>query len=404
MVDIDLLYCCHVILLLVHQEALIFFIMLYNNNNHHTMSVFLHVQYSSVTAGHDSFYNQSYPSIIHKRMSPILDKLGVELLANNIAQGANNCIPYQMCYEAMGGMDPDWVGWEQSYNCGHDEGVFELAARIAGWSKNKGVVYYSASGAWSPNQCPPSEDSPPYSDENWSVAKAGLAAWVPSANDIDEWKSELEKYSLASLSAKRFQTFNDRAHDYRAVSPHGFNVWESNRECKGRDKADTKDITNCNGIDAAQQCKMKFMSLEASLYGKEDGRGANWHPTRAFHMLRGEFITFLYSLALMDGIYELQSALEAKGDAKGIDPLVRESLKKEYISKLAALQPPLPEPKKCHGYHCDKRPICYTDYRPHHPRAEGSLMNVIVGRTNWTYEPELLGEWSLQYVIGYVYV
>ena len=81
---------------------------------------------------------------------------------------------------------------------------------------------------------------------------------------------------------------------YTGVSPHGFNVWEGNRECKGRDKEDTKDITNCNGIDAAQQCKMKFMSVEASVYGKEDGHGANWHPPRAFHMLRGEFIAYLY--------------------------------------------------------------------------------------------------------------
>jgi len=43
---------------------------------------------------------------------------------------------------------------EQSYNCGHDEGVFELTARWAGWSKEKGVAYFSASGAWAPNECP----------------------------------------------------------------------------------------------------------------------------------------------------------------------------------------------------------------------------------------------------------
>ena len=39
------------------------------------------------------------------------------------------------------------VRW-QSYNCGHDEPVFETATRIATWSKNKAMVYYSASGAW----------------------------------------------------------------------------------------------------------------------------------------------------------------------------------------------------------------------------------------------------------------
>jgi hypothetical protein len=25
----------------------------------------------------------------------------------------------------MGGLDADFIGWEQSYNCGHDEGVVQ---------------------------------------------------------------------------------------------------------------------------------------------------------------------------------------------------------------------------------------------------------------------------------------
>ena len=52
--------------------------------------------------------------------------LGIDLIVHNIAQGANNCIPYTMCYESMGGKDPDFVGWEQSYNCGHADDVFEV--------------------------------------------------------------------------------------------------------------------------------------------------------------------------------------------------------------------------------------------------------------------------------------
>jgi hypothetical protein len=33
-------------------------------------------------------------------------------------------------------------------------GAFEMTARWAGWSKNKGIVYFSASGAWVPDSCP----------------------------------------------------------------------------------------------------------------------------------------------------------------------------------------------------------------------------------------------------------
>lgn len=93
---------------------------------------------SSVTAGHDNYYNQSYPSIVMNRLSNIFSKLGIELIVRNIALGANPCYPYVFCYESMGGSDPDFINWEQSYNCGRDTPIFETAMRIAGRSKNKG--------------------------------------------------------------------------------------------------------------------------------------------------------------------------------------------------------------------------------------------------------------------------
>jgi hypothetical protein len=30
------------------------------------------------------------------------------------------------------------IGWEQSYNCGRDDGVFETMGRLAGFMKEKG--------------------------------------------------------------------------------------------------------------------------------------------------------------------------------------------------------------------------------------------------------------------------
>jgi len=354
---------------------------------------------SSVTAGHDNHFAQSYPQIVQARMSPVLAALGVDLQVHNIAQGANNCAPYQLCYEAMGGLDPDWINWEQSYNCGHDEAIFELAGRVAGWSKNRAVVYYSASGAWSPSGCPPSTDKPPFSDPKWKPMDASLNPWKPEKKEVDAAKATLNAFASKAQSSKRFHTYNDGSHDYSGVSPHGFNVWEPNPLCTGRDKDDTKDITNCNGIDAAQGCKLRFMSHEASVYGSDSGGGANWHPTRAFHMLRGEAIVWLYTLALLDGIIEMQS----KAGGGGVAALAedkRKSLYSEYDAKLAKLQPPIPaSPKRCQTYHCEERPVCYTDHLPHWP-ADMGLKDVIVGKTRWSYEPEEYGEWSLQY--GYL--
>jgi hypothetical protein len=71
---------------------------------------------SSVTAGHDNYYNQSYPFVFERRMKSAFQKSGVELIVRNIAQGANDCYPSNYCYESMGGSQFDWVGWEQSYN------------------------------------------------------------------------------------------------------------------------------------------------------------------------------------------------------------------------------------------------------------------------------------------------
>jgi hypothetical protein len=58
---------------------------------------------SSVTAGHDNYLSQAYPQVYERRMKPVFEALGIKLLVHNIAQGANNCRPSNLCYDAMGG-------------------------------------------------------------------------------------------------------------------------------------------------------------------------------------------------------------------------------------------------------------------------------------------------------------
>jgi hypothetical protein len=373
---------------------------------------------SSVTAGHDNYFNQSYPLVVQHRLRPILEMLGVRLDVHNIAQGANNCLPYSFCYESMGGMDPDFVNWEQSYNCGHDDFIFELVARYSGWSKNRALIYYSASGAWAPDNCPPSKDSPPFSSERWSPASAGLEEWLPSWEDVKEQKELLSEYNKAKPSAARFTGWKDKSVlqsvsddgilptlssalaalyrlaglsdtlDYRGVHVHGFNVWEQNPKCMYKNKKG-EESTNCNGIDAAQECTLRFMTREASTYAA--GSGAKWHPTRAFHMLRGEMIAWVYGLPLLDALYMLQ---------KDTLSSTREALEHKYRKKLHDLLPSMGASYRCNKVNCDLRPTCYTDFKPHHPRNM-TLSELLVGsRTNWTYDDFQYGEWSLKY--GYV--
>eukprot|EP01039_Chlorochromonas_danica_P000001 gene1-1_t len=365
---------------------------------------------SSVTAGHDNYFNQSYPMIFQHRMKEVFDALGIDLIVHNIAMGANNCLPYTYCYEAMGGRDPDFLGWEQSYNCGRDGAVFEFMARLALFSRNLAVVYYSASGAWSPSNCPPSTDAVPYCAETWSPAIANLTEWHPQVNDIETEKDSLFRFNAHGASAARF--INGFKNDYTNSGLLGFNVWEKNGQCE-IPKGD--GVVNCNGLDAVEGCTMKFMTHEASVFGQPSGRGAGWHPPRAFHMLRGEAIAWLYSLILFESIFMVEQDLLGQDYA---------TLSKTYEKKLLEWKSAaFPHPKQCSGYHCERHPICFTGDKPqlyssaksasakplirktfqaghYQQHYNMSLQSVVLGSSSWTYEEGAYGSWSLEF--GYL--
>jgi len=132
---------------------------------------------SSVTAGHDNYYYQSHPFVFERRLKDIFKSIGIDLLVRNIAQGANNCLPYNYCYEAMGGFDADFIMWEQSFNCGRDRGIFELMARNAYWYG--AVIYYMASGGYIPSICPKSKEKFPRIHEDWTPQQANITMEIP---------------------------------------------------------------------------------------------------------------------------------------------------------------------------------------------------------------------------------
>ena len=61
----------------------------------------------------------------------------------------------------------------------------------------------------------------------------------------------------------RFSGWRKGDKNYDGIGAHGFNVWEVNKKCVFQKDGVTK--MGCNGIDAAMECTMKFMSFEASL-------------------------------------------------------------------------------------------------------------------------------------------
>jgi hypothetical protein len=71
----------------------------------------------------------------------------------------------------------------------------------------------------------------------------------------------------------------------------------------------------------------------------------------------------------------------------------------EYKDALDKLQPPMPAPRKCQSYHCDARPMCYTNFEPHYSKNM-TLSELVVGNTTWEYDAAELGDWSIHY--GYL--
>ena len=47
-------------------------------------------------------------------------------------------------------------------------------------------------------------------------------------------------------------------------------------------------------------------------YGSDEGNGANWHPPRGMHLLRGEAISWLYVMALYDAMLMIKTEQQSK--------------------------------------------------------------------------------------------
>ena len=346
---------------------------------------------SSVTAGHDNYFAESWPIVYERRMKPIFNALGVRLRVHNVAQGANNCLPSNFCYESMGGFRADWIGWEQSYNCGKAVNIFELMARVAKWSD--AVLYFAASGAFKPDKCKNSPDKVPWSNEKWTPEVAGLkvgdktyptndtegykdanlkkgswwdheyAEYKPRKEEIAKFRALLHEGYMAANSVGRF-TGAMYPH-YNGVAPHGFSVWT---------RGELGDAMNFRG-DCYEEGGLHWMTFDAAKYSK--GSGANWHPPAGMHLLRGEILAYNYVHVAMDAIDMVETALNELGEGQDT-PEKRKEMVAGYLKKLEKLQKPMPEKPMFCSPDCDTKPQCYTNFEPHY-NSKRLLTNLVVG-------------------------
>uniref|UniRef100_A0A7S0WUK3 Uncharacterized protein n=1 Tax=Pyramimonas obovata TaxID=1411642 RepID=A0A7S0WUK3_9CHLO len=67
---------------------------------------------TSVTAGHDNYYNESHPFVFERLASCAFVAAGLKLVVRNTAMGFNQGLPYSLCAATYYGEDTDLAIWE----------------------------------------------------------------------------------------------------------------------------------------------------------------------------------------------------------------------------------------------------------------------------------------------------
>jgi len=112
-------------------------------------------------------------------------------------------------------------------------------------------------------------------------------------------------------------------------------------------------------------------------------------------MLRGEAISWLYTMAALDAIYMLDSDLK-KSSANDLSARYKDKLDQLQVihfksnttrfiistNSIELYQPPMPEPVHCRAYHCEHKMNCYTNFQPHYS-PDLRITDLIIGSTNW---------------------
>lgn len=226
---------------------------------------------SSVTAGHDNLFRHSHPLVLESRMRPIFEALGVDFEVNNIAQGANDCHPANLCYDAMAGEGGDFYFWEQSFNCGREYGYVEMIVREA--ARNEASVYIMSSGGVDTKKCAPStEEKPLRSDADWKPSspvqftEESITQLKTDLIDVNKLGQSMGTSAVGLM--KRYQ---------KSPAASGMNVWFAYPKSLCSDVV--PELKACDIPNLMEGCVgLKFLSREASVYA--NGGGAGHHPSR----------------------------------------------------------------------------------------------------------------------------
>jgi hypothetical protein len=279
---------------------------------------------SSVTAGHDSFFNQSFSELTGAVMSEALSVFHIDAVSRNVALGNNPCLPYDVCVKSFAGKDSDLVHWEQSFNCDARDPrfkfVYEQFIRQVLSFQNNAVVVFSNSATpnWSKDKCKTKKPKPPATEEDKLLLAAVKSDPIKLTSELNKreinniWSGivpMLDKYKSAGM-----QFFDHEHYDkYKCHGPY---------------------------VPEWQCCS------------------ASWHPSILGHELRADHHAFFWLLIFRDAIQFLHTSIQAgESTVEALSKKMKKHLKAEMKYAIAE---PMHETKFLDGIQC------YTTFRPHY--------------------------------------
>ena len=300
----------------------------------HEKSFVMGITGSSVTAGHDNFFNESYPAVIETALSPIFKLMNITLVVRNAALGNNPCLPYDACISNHVGSDLDFLSWEQSMNCGRESAALEIFTRSALYMPKKPTILYTLSG------------TPTWEAKDCAVTNLTLANHTDDASTLDtDYKILLSTSQIMNEMAflkpeDKTKQYHNLYEVYNGLAPMGQNVVKLQEyKCQG---PYTPDFSV-----------------------KSTGKGSAWHPGKKGHILRAHSILYPLLSMLRDAVVKVR---DVKRDGR------KEEMKLYTNTSLevARAEPTISiKPVSCDSsQECGGEPKCFTDFEP---RRGGSI-------------------------------
>ena len=357
---------------------------------------------SSVTAGHDNFFMEAFPSVMNRTLRGLFDQAGISLEVRNHAFGNNPCTPYAAdCLTTHLGDDLDVVAWEQSMNCGRDPRPIEAFLRATARMPNKPAVWFLTSGSpyWAPEDCRADGSGALTATKltlvegkGWVETKtatdpavgagtgAAVVATAPPGSTAEEQQLLRMSPSAAAASQVHLRNFTflqlktsqpghvlNLADLYSGVAPIGQNIQAMERyRCLG--------------------------PYGANFSVKTPGGGQKWHPGKRGHQLRADSLSYFFLSVFEEA---LEVALKAtvtddatgagSGSGSGDAAQVSREASALLLGDLQGPSKVQARPLVCLAEECDSPPQCFTNYEP---RTHNSISDILLeqpgAHNNWS--------------------